>query len=65
MPKFGRCKFLKYVHVLAADRGSHELCAILLENGGADVNIQDAEGNTPLQLAVKSRHVYTIKRILG
>ena len=50
---------------LAAERGSHELCSILVESGNADPNVQDLDGNTPLHLAVRSRQVYTIRRLIG
>ena len=50
---------------LAAERGSHELCSILIESGGANPNLQDLDGNTPLHLAVRSRQVYTIRRLIG
>ncbi len=43
----------------------HRKVAILLCNEGADPNLQDIDGNTPLHLAARQRHSRTVDVLLS
>jgi ankyrin repeat protein len=48
---------------IAAENGGSQACAALLE-GGADPDALDCDGQTPLQLAVKSNHPDAVRALL-
>jgi ankyrin repeat protein len=50
------------LHVVSWE-GKAEMVYILVKNGGADINVEDAEGETPGSYSVKSNNLATIRMV--
>ncbi|XP_028031741.1 histone-lysine N-methyltransferase EHMT1-like isoform X1 [Bombyx mandarina] len=50
---------------LAAHAGRYDLVALLVDKHKADVNIEDSEGDIPLQLATDRHHMKIVKFLLS